>query len=291
MLVDGGSIGIMSKPGYNVTFANACMKITTKHTGSNAIPIHVTDGTLVIDGGAVAATNPNNVAIAVLNSGDIYLNSNITVNHKLTATGKASSIYAPGGTIYVNGGSIYGQSSNAPILNAKKIVINAGKLNLTSGFNAIYATNEGDVQINGGTVEIMANHAFNKAPALGEKVTGFAGPNAKDAKPYDGKNYGSPWLMLSDQPITLPTEESTAPGILPTYEPTAPTQATTEPSQVPSAAPTGATTVPTESKDNQALQDETDTGSDSAIFLVIAIVLVVVLCSGITVFLIKRKKS
>lgn len=279
VVADGGSIGIMCRPGYDLNLIEAAIKLTTSHTGSNATPIHVTDGDIVILGGALLVVNPNNMAICAFNSGDIHIAGNVNVQHKLTSTGKASAIYAPGGTIYANDGTLVGKSDNAPVLNAKKIVVNGAHLMLTSGFVAIYAEKDGDVEIQSGTVEITANKAFNKVPKLASKVTGFAGPNPEDSEPFTDKLYQKPWVKLSDLPLVAPSEPD-APATVPSVPTSTPGSTTTAPTTP--ANPTASETTPAE---------DSSAESNGLILWIVIGVAVVGAAVAAVLILKKRKKA
>ena len=285
VVANGGGIGIMAKPGYNLTFENANIEISNVVHGSNACPLHVTNGNLTITGGNMKLSNTSNPAVYVTgdedNTGNIVINGNVTAHHKLTSTSAVSTIYSKGGTITINGGEIVLTSDNASNLNAGKgVYIKGGNLNLTSPYYAIYAGVESLTQIDGGTLEITAANAFNIAPFTGDKVTGVVGANAENAEPYDKENYLKPWAKFSDDPTKLPaataTEEpSTAPTIAPTQ---APTQATTAPATNGNAATT------------PNAQDKADT-DNSTVLLIAAAALVLIAGAVVVVIVIKRKKA
>ena len=283
VVANGGGIGIHGKAGYPITFDNAFVEITTNVGGGNAIPIHATKADLIINGGHIKASNPAQVAIWCKDSGNITINGDMTVYHKLTSTAGAGGIYAPGGSITVNGGNLVLESGNAPLLNAKEgITINGGNLNMTTAYYAVLCDGNGIANINGGTVEITAQCAFRKAPAIGTKVSGYAGVNAENSEYYEEKLYNKPWVLLSDSPITLPTP--TLPGGV-----TAPTQpaGTTAPTQpAGTTAPTqpAGTTAPT-----QAANAEQG-GSDAVIWIVAAAVALVA-GAAVVIIVVKRKKA
>ena len=318
-----GGLGIFTRSGYDLSFENVNLTMSTKVMGSNAIPIHVTKGNLTITGGHLNIKNPNNVAITCRDGGNIVINGDITVNHALTSTAGAGSIYSKNGTITINGGNIVGTSRNAPILNSGvDLIINGGNLKLTSAYYAVLTDKQAPIHINGGTLEIMAERAFRYAPILGSNVKGFAGGSAESADVYDISNkniHSKPWVLLSDQPLDIPTEptDPSVPIILPTSQPTtAPTQtpatnptlAPTDPSTAPTQAPSGDDTKPSgsaatdptsEAKPGETKPGETkpadDKGNDedggsNTVIIIVAAVLVLGTAAAI-VFIIKKRKS
>ena len=304
VVANGGGIGIMAKTGYNLTFENAFVEIETSVRGSNATPIHATQGELTINGGHIKATNPQNVAICSYAGGNVVINGDVTVSHSLTSTAGASGIYAPKGTLTVNGGNIVGFSTNAPILNAGKgTTINGGNLKLTSGYYAVYADKhagkQSEITINGGTIEIIAERAFYKMPVLGAKVNGYAGANAENADYYEGNMYNKPWVLLSDAPINLPTPTEPSGGAT-----EAPTSGATQPTQAPTQAPTqpAGTTAPTQPAGTTAPTQPAGTtaptqpaaaeqGSNDTIIWIVAAVVLAAAVAAVVLIVVKRKKA
>ena len=287
VVANGGGIGIMAKPGYNITFDNAYIEISTEVGGSNAIPIHATEGNITINGGHIKATNLKNCAIWTTgSSGDITINGDVTVENKLSSTAGASGIYAKGGTLTVNGGNIIGTGHNCPVLNAgKATIINGGNVNITSGYYGIYAGPESLVQIDGGTVEIVAEHASNFPIFLDSKMSGVAGANRENCEAYGEKLYTKPFLLLSDTPEKLPEVTATE---APTTEPTKPVTQPTQPSK-PATQPTAATQSAQPSQGaNQ--NNSTESGNDT-ILLIAAAALVLVAGAVVVVIVVKRKKA
>ena len=320
-VVNGGGIGIHTEAGYDVAFENVNLDISTTVKGSNAIPIHVTEGNLTITGGHIKVKNMNNVAVWTKNGGDIIINGDITVENKLSSTSGASAIYAKKGEVIVNGGKIVGTGHNCPIFNAlDAVIINGGDLKLTSAYYAIYPTSGAKFEINGGTMEIMAEHAFFSAPTLGPKVTGYAGASADNCAEYETGLKHKPWVFLSDDTSKLPqveldTEDPIAPSepIQPTAPSTVPTAPTVPSTPVTPSTPattptTPAATTPNQNQsggqaqtpnENQTPADKNDADKDadkedggSNVIIWIAVVVVVLAAGGAVAFiLIKRKKA
>lgn len=300
VVANGGGIGIMAKEGYSLTFDNAYVELETSVRGSNATPVHASKADITINGGHIKATNPNNVAICAYAGGNVVVNGDVTVTHSLTSTAGASGIYAPKGTVTINGGNIVGFSTNAPILNSGKgVTINGGNLKLTSGYYAIHADKHAgkasETTINGGTIEIIAERAFYKAPILGAKVSGYAGANAENAEYYEPNMYNKPWVILSDAPIQLPeqtpTEEPTA---APTTKPTqAPTQAPTQPAGTTAPTQPAGTTAPTQPAGTTAPTQPAaaEQGSNDTVIWIAAAVLAVVAIAAVALIVVKRKKA
>ena len=275
LVADGSGIGIHLKSGYGLILDNAYVEISTNIKGSNADPIHISNGSLTINGGHLKVTNPKNVAIRVIGKGgDITINGDVTVSHNLTSTAQTGGIHSRDGILTINGGNIVGFSDNAPILSAgKALIINGGNLNLTSGHYGICPGTDADFQINGGTIEITAKHALFRKPTLGPNMVGVAGPNAEECEPYEEKLVLNPWMLLTDDATKLP---STTPTEAPSQTPTeAPTQA---PTQAPTKAPVQATK-----------PAATQEGSDLLVPIVAAVVILAV--AAVAVILILKKKK
>lgn len=275
VVVDGSGIGIMTKPGYNITFDNAFVEISTTVMGSNACPIHATKGDITINGGHIKATNPNNVAITAFSGGNIIINGDVTVSHTLTSTAAAAGISAHEGTITINGGNIVGTSTNAPILRGGKgITVNGGNLKLSSLYYAIYADPGIPVRFNGGTTEIEAKNAFKITPIMGDKVTAIMGANAENAEIFDGTNHLKPWALITDDASKLPTTTLTEPLI-----------------PQPTTAPTQAPTQSTASTDATNTDDQSTTDNRSTILLIVAAAVIAIAGVVTVLIIIKRKKA
>ena len=324
-VVDGGGIGIHTKGGYDVSFENVNLDISTTVKGSNAIPIHVTEGNLTITGGHLKVKNMNNIAVWTKNGGDIIINGDITVENKLSSTSGASGIYAKKGEVIVNGGKIVGTGHNCPIFNAlDAVIINGGDLKLTSAYYAIYPTPGAKFEINGGTIEVMAERAFFSAPTVSSKVTGYAGSSANSCENWETDLKHKPWVFLSDDTSKLPEVEieiedptvpstlpPTGPGTVPTVPttPTTPSTPATTPTTPVATKPAGNATqapggdetkAPSDKTDDNKADDKNTGNSDSSdedeggsnAIIWIAVVVVVLAAGGAIAFiLIKRKKA
>jgi len=297
VVANGGGIGIHAKAGYDVYFDNAFVEVNNTVSGSNAIPIHVTNGNITIVGGHIKATNTKNCAMWITGTegGDISINGDVTVSHSCTSTSSASSIYAKVGTIMIAGGNVTGTSGNSPVLNAgTAVLITGGNVKITTPYYGIYTGADALLRITGGTVEIEAKNAMWKKPDLGENMTGVAGLSADDAEEWGDKSYYRPWVKLSDNPTVLPSvAPTTKPTTQPTTKPTTPASKPTSPVIVPTTKPTTQpTTQPTDQSTAPSTPAETNSdGSSDTVLLIVAAGVIVVAAAAAAVIIIKRKKA
>ena len=242
----GGQIGIKTEQG-DITFINAEVELYNELAGGGPVPIYGKNVT--IQGGHVKVTNTVNVAMTV--------NENLTVTDgKLTATAELSdtvennaAVNVKSGTFTVNGNSEVNLNGICqPGVLAKNIVINGGYVKSTCPLTNGISASPGSITINGGTVEVSAKKAFNRAPILADNIGGMAGPSADEADYYDETKFNQSYVKLTvggQKPPAPTTPPTTPPTAAPTTPPTAaPTSATAAPTSA-TAAPTGSTTAPT----------------------------------------------
>ncbi|MBQ8880653.1 MAG: carbohydrate-binding domain-containing protein [Oscillospiraceae bacterium] len=286
----GRQVGISLKKGYNLTFENAIVDISTTSTGGTCIPILTNEGNITITGGHITASNTKNVAIEAKNGGNITItDAKVTATSKLISASNGSGTICASNNVTVSGNSelILNGENNPGLTISGEFNMNGGKLSVTSTQYGVACGSNGMVKINGGTVEVTAKNAFDVAPFLSDKVTGVAGATLEFAETYDGDNYLKPYILLTDTPSILPTVVPTEP---PTTAPTVPA-----PTQAPTKAPTTAATkaptqTPAATTNNQAA-DSTDGSSSDMIIYIAAAAVLVIAAAAIALILIKRKKA
>ena len=288
-------IGIYTFAGYDLFFTEANLTFSTTATGTGAIPVHVTDGNLIIDGGNIKVTQSDRAAIWTKN-GNLIINDGIVDVTGSVSPSTTNGILQSAGQIIINGGIVNITAKKAMGLYANNgIEINGGTVNIMSPYYGLNAGN--DIVFNGGTTNIMAQYAFydGELIKLDPGVMAYAGTSAKKCEIYDGSNSNlarKPWMRITDDPeefIELdspaPTESTAAtiatrpsstkvtrPVTTPTVslitEPTA-TEAPTETSAPAETAATEATasqetTVPTEAQATGATLAPTVTEASKA---------------------------
>ncbi|MBQ7768945.1 MAG: hypothetical protein IJ403_08705, partial [Oscillospiraceae bacterium] len=195
----GGTYGISADGSSNLTFDNVEVSVEKAGAGGNAVPIRTNNGDLRIINSKISAVNGNNVAIAAMGTGNVYIHRS-TVNATGTLTGPNPSVgplHASNGTITISGNSeITATGTNcAGISGVKGVTINGGEVNINANGSGIHSV-EGDICINGGIVNITAADGLNKNPVLGEGVVGYYGPDADHLDYYNANAYGSKFVRF-----------------------------------------------------------------------------------------------
>ena len=298
--------------------------------------IHTYGGDLTINGGNIVCKIRQEeakgvVAIAARNGGNLTINGGTIDAMSIVGAGATNGcITSTAGKLTINGGNLKVKPKRAVGLYGKTgIEINGGTTDILTpyyGLNAGTKEEPADITINGGTVKIMAQYSFYKAPVIGSKVFAFAGPNEEDAEVYDGTNAQlckKPWWLSTDDenqkietkpdeeeddlPIfTLPSDPATTPstpaGSTPATTPSTPAGSTPVAS-TPATTPVGGgqaqtpsgnngsqtgneTTAPTEA--NEKTEDE---GGSSAVLWIVVAVILVGAGAAVAFILIKRKKA
>ena len=125
--VNGGGIGIFNYDGYDVSFKDVNLTIGTTAAGTNAIPIHIANGNLTIDGGNIKVTQSNRAGITTQGSGDITINSGSLSVTGSVGQGPTNGVLNCAGKITINGGSVKATPEKAVGIYAKNgIEINGG---------------------------------------------------------------------------------------------------------------------------------------------------------------------
>jgi len=303
LTIDSPRSGITSngKKGATLTLdANLDVAVRGYYNGDFSHMIQTTDADLTINGGNIKARAYDDAGFllgiaARGSSGNVIINGGkIDVNSSV-GTSQSNGTISAMGKIIVNGGDVLAQPKKAVGLYAKgNIEINGGKVKIISPY---YAANAGvkdapaEIQLNGGTLEIMAEKAFWESPTIkiGSKVEAYAGANRDNCELYDptvSQMRYKPWFLASDTErieITEPEEEELPSFSIPVASTPAGTTAPTTP-----AATTGAdgTTAPT-----TATADKDDGGSNTTVLLIVAIAIVVIAGAAVAVIVIKRKKA
>ena len=244
----GGQIGIHTAKG-DLTFINAEVELYNEKAGGGPVPIK-SKNNITIQGGHIKATNTVNVAVSVETGNLTITDGKLTATSELSATVENNAaVNVKSGTITVNGNSELNINGICePGMLAKDIVINGGYVKVTSPLTNGISASPGNVTINGGTVEVSATKAFNRAPILADNIGGVAGASADEADYYDETKFNQKYVKLTvggQKPPAPTTPPTTPPTAAPTTPPTAaPTSATAAPTSA-TAAPTGSTTAPT----------------------------------------------
>lgn len=195
-------IGIHTRNGYNVSFKNANLTLSTTATGTNAIPLHVTGGKLAIDGGSINVTQSDRVAIWTQNSGDIIINDGTVSVTGSVGKAPTNGVLQSAGMLIINGGTVNAKPQKAVGIYAKSgIEVNGGAVNVVSPYYGINAG--GDIVFNGGTTTVTAQNAFysGNSIAFGPDVEAYAGINKKSCQAFDGSNTNlakKPWMLITD---------------------------------------------------------------------------------------------
>ena len=255
-------IGIHTRSGYDVSFQDVNLTISTTAKGTNAIPIHVTKGNLTIDGGSIKVTQSDRAAIWTQNGGDIIINSGSVTATGSQGAGTTNGVIRSAGKLIINDGTVNATPQKAVGLYATNgIEVNGGTVEIITPYYGINAG--GDIVFNGGTTTITAKNAFyaNTNIIIGTDVEAYAGISAKKCQIYDGTNTKlaqKPWMLITNDPdkfiefeeedddvpiFTPPTQTPTSPSVKPTKatesprvtRPTEPIQ-NTEASQEPTQA-------------------------------------------------------
>lgn len=239
-------IGIYSRSGYDVSFQDVNLTISTTAKGTNAIPIHVTKGNLTIDGGSIKVTQSDRAAIWTQNGGDIVINSGSVSATGSQGAGTTNGVIRSAGKLIINDGTVTATPQKAVGLYATNgIEINGGTVEIITPYYGINAG--GDIVFNGGTTTITAKSAFyaNTNISIGADVMAYAGISEKKCQIYDGTNAKlaqKPWMLITNDPdkfIEFEEEDDT-----PIF--TRPTQTPTTPSVKPVATTSTRATRPTE---------------------------------------------
>ena len=288
----GRGIGISARAEFPMVLDGVTLDLKpTTSGGGTPVPIRTEKADLTIKNSNITCANEKNVAIAAMSAGNInIIDSTINVTSRLSSTAGPGCIYAQTGTVTIDGDktniTAVGQN-NACIYGGKAVIINGGDLKLTSSYYALYVTTKeaegGQLLINGGTVEVIAERACWIAPVLGKGVVGYAGANKENCESYDGSNVNlsrQPWMLMTNKDVdivvTQPTENA------PIFVPTTPSTTATTPTQ----ATTGNNAAPTVDAGTQ-----TDGDNSTTILLIVAAAVVLVAGAAVAVIIIKRKKA
>lgn len=289
----GGTFSLVPGAGYDLTIENATLDLKTANSkGSEPIPIRASNGNITIKNSTITCGNNYNCAILAQNGGNItIIDSKITATSKLTSTA-GSGVICASGTLTIDGEKteLHLDGQNNPGLSSSTcVIVNNGNIAVTSPYYGVMANgDEASIILLGGTIEVTAQRAFNKAPTLGQGMEGWAGLafDDEDIEPYGSKAYNKPWVKFSNDPSKLPTTvPTTKPTTAPTTKPTTPpTTNTTAATKAPTTAATKAPTkAPVVSNDTEVL-----TSQDVILLIVSGLILI---AGAVIVVLIKKNKK